>query len=139
MAIRGKFFGNRHGGAAVEMAIVTPVLVGLALVSAEVWMMAVDKQAASNALDAAMDYYLAGGVSDSEAAGVAMSAWEDPPVDAGVTSSRAGRCGAQMADVNAVCAGGEAAAIYVTLVAAATKDGIFDQRPIEASRTVRVR
>ena len=131
--------GDRRGGAAVEMAIVTPVLVGLALISAEVWMMAVDKQSASNALDAAMDYYLAGGVSDSEAVGVAMDAWQDRPVDGGVTSARSGRCGAQTASINAVCSGGQAAAVYVTLIASATEDGIFDERPVEASRTVRVR
>lgn len=131
----------RHhgGGAAIEMAIVTPVIAGLALVSAEVWMMAMDKQRAATALDAASDYYMGGGLSDDEAAGVAMAAWREAPQGARVSHSRSGRCGATMADVAAQCSNGSAAAIYVTLIASGVSQGLFDDRDVEAERTVRVR
>lgn len=133
------FLRNRHGGAAVEMAIVAPVVAGLALVSAEVWMMAMDKQRAATALEAAVDYYMGGGISDPEAAEVAMDAWDDPPSGANVSYARSGRCGVDEADLALLCADGDAPAAYVTLTASGESQGLFDQRPVEASRMVRVR
>lgn len=130
---------DERGGAAVEMALVTPVIAGLALVSAEVWMMALDKQRAATALDAAVDYYMGGGVSDPEAAAVAMDAWEDPPAAAAVTYFRSGRCGAETAQLNDLCPSGDQPAAYVTLTASGQARGLFDDRPVEATRTVRVR
>lgn len=134
-----RFALDRRGGAAVEMAIVAPVIAGLALVSAEVWMMAMDKQRAATALDAAVDYYMGGGVSDSEAATVAMDAWEDPPDAAEVTYARSGRCAADAVTLNIVCPNGDVAATYVTLTASGESQGLFDERAVEASRMVRVR
>lgn len=130
---------DTRGAAAVEMAIVAPVIAGLALVSAEVWMMALDKQRAATALDAAVDYYLGGGVSDSEAAQVAMDAWEDPPSGAEVVHARSGRCGAAEVQLDSLCPGGAASASYVTLTASGEAQGLFEQRPVTASRMVRVR
>lgn len=130
---------DRYGGAAIEMAIVMPVLAVLALISAEFWMMAMDKQRAATALDAASDYFMGGGLSDDEAAGVAVEAWRDPPEGAQVTHSRSGRCGTQATTVSAICSDGAAAAIYVTLRANGMAHGLFDERAVEAERTVRVR
>lgn len=130
---------DTRGAAAVEMAIVAPVIAGLALVSAEVWMMAMDKQRAATALDAAVDYYLGGGVSDAEAAQVAMDAWEDPPSGADVDYLRSGRCGATEVQLEALCPDGDASAAYVTLTASGQEQGLFDDRPVNATRMVRVR
>lgn len=134
-----RFAQDRRGAAAVEMAIVAPVIAGLALVSAEVWMMAMDKQRAATALDAAVDYYMGGGVSDAEAATVAMDAWEDPPDAAEVTYARSGRCAAEAVTLDIVCPDGDVAATYVTLTASGEAQGLFDERAVEASRMVRVR
>lgn len=139
MNLMQTFWRNQRGGAAIEMAIVMPVLAALALISAEFWMMAMDKQRAATALDAASDYYMGGGLSDDEAAGVAVEAWRDPPEGARVSHSRSGRCGTQAADVSAICTDGAAAAIYVTLSASGMARGLFEERTVEAERTVRVR
>ena len=130
---------DNRGAAAVEMAIVTPVIAGLALVSAEVWMMAMDKQRAATALDAAVDYYMGGGVSDAEASAVAMDAWKDPPSAAAVAYARSGRCSAEIVELEVVCADGDVAATYVTLTASGESQGLFDERAVEATRMVRVR
>lgn len=139
MAHLTRFAENRRGGAAVEMAIVAPVIAGLALVSAEVWMMAMDKQRAATALDAAVDYYMGGGLSDAEASAVALDAWEDPPGAAEVAYARSGRCAADVVTLNIVCPNGDVAATYVTLTASGEAQGLFDERSVEATRMVRVR
>lgn len=134
-----RFWRDQGGGAAIEMAIVTPVIAGLALVSAEVWMMSMDKQKAATALEAASDYYMSGGLSDEEAVDVAMAAWSDAPQDGEVSPVRSGRCGIEAADISELCADGSTAAIYVTLTAHGTSQGLFEPRGVEAERTVRVR
>lgn len=133
------FSKDQSGGAAVEMAIVAPVIAGLALVSAEVWMMSMDKQKAATALGAASDYYMGGGLSDDDAASVAMAAWRDPPQGAAVSHARSGRCGVDPVEVSSLCSNGSAAAVYVTLIASGVSQGLFDERNVEAERTVRVR
>ena len=135
----GGIWTNCGGGAAIEMAIVTPVIAGLALVSAEVWMMSMDKQKAATALEAASDYYMGGGLSDQEAVDVAMDAWRDAPPDSQVSPVRSGRCGVEVASPTSLCADGSAAAIYVTLTAHGTSQGLFEARGVAAERTVRVR
>lgn len=121
------------------MAIVTPVIAGLALVSAEVWMSSMDKQRAENALHAAADYYMGGGGSDDEAAQVAMTAWSEAPSDATVGLAREGRCGTQAGDLARLCADGMAPAVYVTLAASGTSQGLFEAHAVRAERTIRVR
>lgn len=130
---------DERGGAALEMAIIMPVLAGLALVSAEFWMMAMDKQRAATALDAASDYYMGGGISDDEAAEVAIQAWRDAPDEAQVTHVRSGRCGAEEAAVTDACSDGSAPGVYVTLSASGVTRSLFEERAIQAQRTVRVR
>lgn len=130
---------DQRGGAAIEMAIVTPVIAGLALVSAEIWMMSMDKQRAVAALDAATVYYMGGGLSDDEANQVAMDAWSDPPGGALVASERSGRCGVAASEATSPCSDGSNPAIYVTLTATGTSQGLFEPRGVEAERTVRVR
>ena len=133
------FWRQKDGGAAIEMAIVTPVVVGLALVSAEVWMMAMDKQRAATALDAGSDYYMGGGSSDDEAISVALAAWQDQPESGTVSLVRSARCGVEASDLSATCPDGSAPAVYVTLAAHAVSRGLFEARDVDAERTVRVR
>lgn len=129
---------DRSGGAAVEMAIVAPVLVGMALLGFEVWKIGVGQQQAAAALDVAADYYMTGGLSDEAAVQAARNAWRDAPPNAEVTAVRSARCGQAEVEMTALCAGGRAPAIYATLTASGsrTPDG---EVQVRATRLIRVR
>lgn len=139
MAVLARLLSDRRGAAAVELAIIAPVLAGLVLVSLEIWQAGAAQQKAAAALDVAADYYMNGGLDDAAAVQAALDGWLDRPEDGSVTSQRSGRCGAEPAALDAVCANGRSAAIYVSMEATGSRAGAFYPARIGATRSVRVR
>lgn len=139
MAALRHIFRDQRGAAAVELAIIAPVLAGLALVSLEIWQTGAAQQKAAAALDVATDYYMNGGLDDATAVQAALDGWLDRPEGATVTSARLARCGDAPADPTQVCGDGRMAAIYVALEADSTREGAIYSARVRATRTVRVR
>lgn len=135
-----RFWTDTRGGAAVELAIVAPVLAAVALMAAETWQNSVKRQNMAAALEVGAEYYLSGGVSDDVAVQAARNAWRDPPPDANVTASRAQKCGAAPLDPSvSLCSDGTQPAIYVTLAATGSSASAVFPAPQSFERTVRVR
>jgi Flp pilus assembly protein TadG len=130
------FLRSESGNSAVELAMVAPVIAGVAVVSFGVWASGSENQDARAALDAGAEYYMAGGSTDSAAQDVIRDAWRNRPSDGTVTSSRAYKCGETVAIETTVCAGGRTPATYVTLTATG---GGSEQHSIHEERVVRVR
>ncbi|MDO1558376.1 pilus assembly protein [Brevundimonas sp. 2R-24] len=131
---------DRRGGAAVEMAVVAPILAAVALGAAETWQAGVRRQNMAAALEVGAEYYLSGGVSDDAAVQAAREAWRDPPPDASVAASRAQKCGAaDLAITSTACGDGSQPALYVTLTARGSSPSAVFPAPQTFERTIRVR
>ncbi|WP_296818700.1 hypothetical protein [Brevundimonas sp.] len=138
MRIIRHFRHDTRGAAAIELAIIAPVLAGMGLLALQVWKIGVEQQQAAAALDVAADYYLQGGLSDETAAQAARDAWADAPADAVVGHSRSARCGADPVEMTSLCSGGRAPAVYVTLTASGS-NGEGGETRVRATRMIRVR
>ena len=137
MRVLSSFARDDGGAAAVELAIIVPVIAGLAMLSLEVWKIGVEQRQAAAALDVAAGYYMAGGLSDTAAAQAARDAWDDAPPNAAVTYVRSARCGAQSVALTALCVGERAPAVYVTLTASG--GAVAADARVRATRMIRVR
>ncbi len=129
---------DERGVAAVELALILPVIALIAGVSLEMWLRASHQRDAAEALDASVDYYVAGGLNDTEAKAVAMSAWHSPPEDAAVTIARECRCGVTPVACTATCSTPVAPGTYVKLTAAATLQKMNQPMPYTVHRSLRV-
>ena len=130
---------DQSGAAAVELAMVAPILAGMAVVSFGIWQTGVQNQDARAALDVAAEYYMNGGTNDTTAASLALSAWSNKPADGAVHTVRSYRCGDIPAIITTVCSGGRTPGGYVTITAIGTMSVSLGQPTISIERVVRVR
>lgn len=133
-----RYVDDRRGVAAVEFALLVPVLVGVLVLSYAAWESGVRKQNMRSALKTAAEYYMNGGVTDADAQEVALVSWDKRPSNALVTTSRKCRCGSLTVECSSVCDAGPPA-VYVTVYARAEiPDALFGSVE-SAERTIRVR
>ena len=132
-----RFGRDRRGVAAVELAIILPVIALVAGLSLEMWLQAAHQRDAAEALDASVDYYVTGGLNDTEAKAVAMSAWKSRPDDGVVTIARECRCGTVAVTCASSCPTPVAPGTYVKLTAAATLQKMNQPTPYAVHRSLR--
>lgn len=138
--ITNTFGRDQRGVAAVEMALVAPIIAGLILVSLNLWQAAQRRQEQGEALRVASQYYMLGGADDARARELALAAWVDKPVNADVIISRVYRCGDTEVEAGALCGAAQTPpATMVKIVASATFDGAAFQPVQIRSEMVRVR
>lgn len=133
-----RFGRDKRGVAAVELAIILPVIALVAGLSLEMWLQASHQRDAAEALDASVDYYVTGGLNDTEAQSVAMSAWHSRPDDGTVTVARECRCGTTAIACGSSCPTTIAPGTYVKLTAAATLQKMNQPTPYSVHRSLRV-
>ncbi len=134
------FWRNDRGAAAVEFAIIVPVLVAMFLAATQVWDASTRVNNLRLALRPATQYYMAGGTDDAQAVAFATSSWQSPPTDASITSARSYRCG-QTATVSTtvLCADNKPPAIFVTLTASGSWTGVTYGSALSQTAVVRVK
>jgi len=130
---------DERGSAAIELALVAPVLAILAVASFGVWESGARSQDMRAALDVAAEYYMNGGTDDAVARTLGRNGWRNKPPNGDVTTARDFRCGDAAAQENAVCAGGRTPATYVTLTASASTSQALVRPSITLQRVIRVR
>ena len=135
------FLRDERGVAAVEMALISPFIVGFAVMSLNVWDVGMRKQDMKGALKQGTQYYLNGGSNDATAVSVATTNWNRRPGLASVVASRVFLCGATVsADSVTPCASdGQLPGIYVKLHAEATTSSAVFFKTQTADEYVRVR
>jgi Flp pilus assembly protein TadG len=127
------------GVAAVELALVAPVIGAMTLVSFDVWQGAAATQDMRAALNAGVEYYLNGGTSDTGAQSAAMSAWQNAPGNAAISTVRGCQCGASTHSCSSLCSDGAPPWTVVTLSATATRSQALFNASLADQRVVRVR
>lgn len=132
-------FKDRRGVAAVEFAILAPAIAGIAATSFLLWDMIARQRDMDRALKVGAEYYMNGGVSDGAAVESATAAWNNRPENGKVEASRTCRCGEVVASCGDLCPTSTPAAVYVTLMATASKSDSVLFEATSSERVVRVR
>ncbi|MDP3854286.1 TadE/TadG family type IV pilus assembly protein [Phenylobacterium sp.] len=114
---------DERGIAAVEFALIAPVIALLAATSFAIWEFADSRQDMRSALKVGAEYYLNGGSDDATAATLAVGDWRHKPAGAYITTSRSCRCGETAITCTSLCPASRPPAVYVTLSASAPLEG----------------
>jgi len=130
---------DQQGLAALELALIAPVIAGLILVSFEVWRASGRIEDVRGGLKAGAQYYMNGGADDAVARSLALSAWEDAPANAEVAISRSCACGEVANACNVLCPTGQAPSALVTLQATGSYPQALFGSNVSEQRVVRVR
>lgn len=131
---------DERGVAAVEMALVAPIIAGIALVSMNLWQATLRRQQQEEALRVASQYYMLGGNDDARARELGLAAWVDKPANATMVVSRVYRCGDAQVEAATLCGDAQTPpATMVKIVASATFEGAVFQPSQTRSEMVRVR
>jgi Flp pilus assembly protein TadG len=136
--IVARFRADARGVAAVEFALVSPVIAGVALASFMIWEAGSRHRDMTGALRVGAEYYLNGGTDDAKAVAAATEAWGRKLTGGEITASRVCRCGDVVVECAAMCPASKPPAIYVTLRGSGAVEGSA-VKTLVAERVVRVR
>ncbi|PBB35369.1 pilus assembly protein TadE [Mesorhizobium sp. WSM3879] len=115
-----RFRKNRSGSAAVEFALVLPVLCVALFGIADGWSYVTNSMAMRAGVKTAANLLLAGGGDDTAVQAAALASWEKKPSDAAITVTRTYKCGTTVVTQSTTCAGSKVPSIYVQIQASGT-------------------
>ncbi|MFL5297468.1 MAG: TadE/TadG family type IV pilus assembly protein [Phenylobacterium sp.] len=129
-----------RGVAAIEFALIIPVLVGVLLLGMDGWMRITQVSQMRSALQAGARYYEGGGSDDTNAANLAVKAWASVPADAQVIVARSCTCGAVVVACTSQCAPNNTLPqTFITLTANGTYHGVVHSESLTEVGSIRVR
>lgn len=132
------FVGDTRGLAALEFALVFPVLGGLTLTGYGVWDAGVRHHNLQAALSVGASYYMNGGAVDATAETRSMDGWDRAPAGGTITATRVCSCGVTVVACNVVCAAAAPPSASVTLRGTGTTPGAVFSPTVTLERTLRV-
>lgn len=112
--------GDNSGVAAVEFAMVLPILCLVLLGILDGWSYATSSLSMRAGVKTAANLVMSGSTSDAATQAVAIASWESRPEDGQVTLSRIYMCGTTVVDASTMCSGPKVPSIYVQIQASAT-------------------
>ena len=136
---------NKSGIAAVEFAMVLPILCLVLLGIIDGWSFVTSSLSMRAGVKTAANLLMAGAANDTATQAIALSSWERHPDDAQVTMARQYMCGSTVVDASSLCAGPKVPSILVQIQATATWVPPFafgrfvDPRTITHQEVIRVR
>lgn len=133
------FLSNRRGNAAVEFAIIAPILAGLFLTSYGIWEASSRGRDMNSALDAGAAYYMNGGSDDAAAKLTLQSAWRNRPADASINLDHSCMCQTVPLACTSLCADNSSPGDYVDMKLSATSPNALNSPQLLKHRVVRVR
>ncbi len=114
------FRKDRTGAAAVEFALVLPVLCVALLGIADGWSYVTASLAMRAGVKTAANLVMAGATDDSATQAVALASWEKKPDDAAVSLNRKYMCGTTQVTSTTLCSGPKMPTVYVQIQASGT-------------------
>lgn len=130
---------DRRGNAAVEFAIIAPVIFGLFLTSYSIWEAGNRGRDMNSALDAGAAYYMSGGSDDTAATQAIQGAWSHKPSDASIALDHNCLCQTIPLACSSLCADNSAPGEYVDMKLTANTPTAMSSQQIVKHRVVRVR
>lgn len=139
MRILRRLIADRRGAAAVEFAVIAPLLGAIVIGLMVAWEPATAMLRMRAAVHAGAVYVRNGGNDDAQNTEVVRKAWERKPADAEVLVSRACLCGTLAQACTTVCADQTPPSVYVTIAATSTDTSLAFGKTMARSEVVRVR
>jgi len=133
------FFADRRGLAAMEFALIAPLLAALIVFGADGWLRTSQLNDMRSALQSGTRYYQLGGSDDTVAHTLAMNSWAHAPADAAAVVARSCTCGATPIACNLLCAGSNPPQVYVSVTTTGTFTGLMHSRVMSQNEVLRVR
>jgi Flp pilus assembly protein TadG len=116
-----RIFQSDSGVAAVEFALVVPILCLVLLGIIDGWSFVSSSLSMRAGVKTAANLVMAGATDDAATQAVALSSWENRPEGAHVTLGRIYTCGSTVVDASSLCNGGtKAPSVFVEIEATAT-------------------
>lgn len=112
-----RFQRHTGGAAAVEFALVAPMLGGVLAALIPTWTALIETSQMRSAVHAGADYLRAGGSDAALVRSVVERSWEDMPEQAGVSVAESCACDAAVSRCSALCPSGSPPALYVEISA----------------------
>ncbi|MER9295822.1 pilus assembly protein [Mesorhizobium sp. M0621] len=112
--------GDDAGVAAVEFALVLPILCLVLLGILDGWSYVTSSLSMRAGVKTAANLVMSGSTDDAVTKAVAIASWENRPEDGQVTLSRIYMCGTTVVDASIICSGPKVPSIYVQIQASAT-------------------
>jgi Flp pilus assembly protein TadG len=134
-----RFRRDERGVAAMELALLAPVLVAIMMLGVEGWLHVDQTLSMQGALQSGGRYYQMGGADDAAAVTLARSTWTNRPTDGDVTVARVCKCGAVVVSCSSLCDNADTPVALVNLTATATFVGLTGSHPLRQTEIVRVR
>ena len=114
-----RFGTDRTGIAAVELALVMPVLCATLLGVLDGWSYVTNSLAMRAGVKTAANLVMAGG-DDNATQAAALASWEQKPADAAVTVTRSYKCGTTVVTSTTICSGPKMPTVFVQIQASGT-------------------
>lgn len=124
-----RFGRDRAGIAAVELALVMPVLCAVLLGIIDGWSYVGNSLAMRAGVKTAANLVMAGGTDDNATQAAALANWDNKPTDAAVSVTRTYQCGTLMVTSTTICSGSKVPSVFVQIQASGTWSPPFSFGP----------
>ncbi|CAN7693145.1 pilus assembly protein [Phyllobacterium sp. LjRoot231] len=144
-ARRPRKLGSESGVAAIEFALVAPILCLLSLGIIDGWSLASSALSMRASVKTAANMVMQGAADDAAIERVALASWDSRPDDAQVLLSRIYMCGNSVVTASSLCEGSKAPISLVHIQAKTTWTAPFDldiysvSRDLSHEQVIRVR
>ena len=129
---------DARGVAAVEFAIVAPLLIAMVLAIAQYGGLLVAHQQMHNGVAAGAMYVMRGGSDTTAIHDIALSAWPGRPADASISVSQSCSCAGATVDCANLCPDNVTYPQAFTVISASgTYSGLLQNQSLSAAQTVR--
>ena len=128
---------SRSGAAAVEFAIVLPVLAAFFIAVIQYGGMIIAYDQMHDAVSSGAIYVMRGGSTSATIKSVAVKAWPNPPGDASVSVNQACLCAGVTASCSSLCGDGSYPQTFTTIAASGTYTGLWGSQSMSTSQVVR--
>jgi Flp pilus assembly protein TadG len=133
-----KLARKNDGVAAVEFAMVLPILASIVICLPDLSQAVVGVVQMESAAQASIQYAMAGGIDMSEAQSIGMQAWTSKPANAALTTSEYCLCGGSAGTCGVTCPDGSIPGTYVSVTASGRFGGSVISFQKSVTRAVRI-
>ena len=130
---------DRRGAAAVEMALIAPVLAALLLGVHDLGRIAFDRTDLHSAVRSGAQYFMAGGKDIGEATAIIQNSWTNRPADARVDVVKCCKCAGEDAPCGQLCPDESVPDIFHEITAEAGLSGVLGEYEVSVVELVRTR
>lgn len=133
------FGAARTGAAAVEFALIVPVLAALLLGVFDMGRMTYDRTDLHAAVRSGAQYYMAGGEDAADAVAIVNQSWTNRPENSQIDVVRCCKCAGIDAPCGQLCPDGSVPDIFHEIEATAFFTGVFGEYQVSVEEVVRAR